>query len=68
MGGLKIPPYVIEKCLNHTEENRMIQTYQHAPLYEERQQAFDALGRKLALLSDLVAMENVKIIKFNKYR
>lgn len=68
MGGLKIPPYVIEKCLNHTEENRMIQTYQHAPLYEERQQAFEALGRKLTLLSDPDAMHNEKIIQFNKYR
>lgn len=68
MGGLKIPPYVIEKCLNHTEENRMIQTYQHAPLYEERQQAFNALGRKLSLLSDPEALENETLIKFNKYR
>ena len=46
----------------------MIQTYQHAPLYEERQQAFEAIGRKLSLLSDPIAMENEKIIKFNKYR
>lgn len=68
MGGLKIPPYVIEKCLNHTEENRMIQTYQHAPLYEERQQAFEALGRKLSILSDPDALQNEKIIQFNKYR
>lgn len=53
---------------DHTEENRMIQTYQHAPLYEERQQAFEALGRKLTLLSDPDAMHNEKIIQFNKYR
>lgn len=34
MGSLKVPPHVIEKCLNHMEENRMIRTYQHASLME----------------------------------
>lgn len=51
MGSLKVQPHVIEKCLNHMEENRMVRTYQHASLMEERQEAFEKLGEKLSSLS-----------------
>lgn len=50
MGSLKIQPHVIEKCLNHVEENRMVRTYQHASLIEERKEAFEKLGEKLSSL------------------
>lgn len=53
MGSLKIQPHVIEKCLNHMEENRMVRTYQHAALFEERKEAFDTLGEKLTTLTIL---------------
>lgn len=53
MGSLKVPPHVIEKCLNHMEENRIIRTYQQASLMEEREDAFNKLGMKLAALSGL---------------
>lgn len=53
MGSLKVQPHVIEKCLNHMEENRMIRTYQHASLMEERKEAFEKLGRRLAELSSI---------------
>ncbi|MDR9777694.1 hypothetical protein RJJ65_34750 [Rhizobium hidalgonense] len=51
MGSLKVSPHVIEKCLNHMEENRMIRTYQHAALFDERKDAFEKLGEKLAEIS-----------------
>lgn len=44
MGNLKVQPHVIEKCLNHIEENRMVRTYQHTSLMEEREEAFNRLG------------------------
>lgn len=50
MGSLKVQPHVIEKCLNHMEENRMVRTYQHAALLEEREEAFARLGAKIAEL------------------
>lgn len=53
MGSLKVQPHVIEKCLNHMEENRMVRTYQHAALFEERKEAFEKLGQKLYELSRL---------------
>lgn len=51
MGSLKVQPHVIEKCLNHMEENRMVRTYQHATLFEERQEAFNRVGNKLSELN-----------------
>lgn len=53
MGSLKVSPHVIEKCLNHMEENRMIRTYQHAALFDERKDAFEKLGEKLAEISSM---------------
>lgn len=53
MGSLKVSPHVIEKCLNHMEENRMIRTYQHAALFDERKDAFEKLGEKLAEISSV---------------
>lgn len=52
MGNLKVQPHIIEKCLNHTEENRMIRTYQHAALFEEREEAFKKLSLKLASMDN----------------
>ncbi len=48
MGNLKVQPHVIEKRLNYMEENRMVRTYQHASLMEEREEGFNKLGTKLA--------------------
>lgn len=64
MGELRVPPHIIEKCLNHTEENRMIQTYQHAQLHEERFQAFNALGKKLDELTMPQHDRQTNVIQF----
>lgn len=44
LGDLGIRPDVIDRCLNHVEQNRMIRTYQRQELLRERQVAFEALG------------------------
>lgn len=48
MGGLGVRPDVIEKCLNHTEENKLTRTYQQQALKDEQREAWNLLGSKLA--------------------
>ena len=50
MGNLGVPPYVIERCLNHVEPNRLVRTYQHQQLAEEQAAAWQKLGERLHLL------------------
>ncbi|WP_432721275.1 tyrosine-type recombinase/integrase [Jeongeupia wiesaeckerbachi] len=52
MGELGVAPYVIDKCQNHVEKNRVTRTYQRQELLAERQAAFELLGKRLALLAD----------------
>jgi integrase len=58
MGNLGVRPDVIEKCLNHVEENKMKKTYQHQALIAEQQHAWRLLGERLELLTNSDA-ENV---------
>jgi integrase len=50
MGDLGIRPDVIEKCLNHTEENKVKRTYQRQELKAEQLYAWRILGDRLNLL------------------
>jgi len=50
MGRLRVAPEVIEKCLNHTEENKLKKTYQQQELIVEQRQAWQDLGVKLELI------------------
>jgi integrase len=59
MGNLKILPDVIEKCLNHTEENKVKRIYQRQELKEEQAEAWCVLGDRLNLL---VNMDNSNIV------
>lgn len=52
MGELGVLPHVIEKCLNHTEESRIVKTYQRQKMLEEQRQAFMLLGDRLELLAN----------------
>lgn len=61
MGELGVRPDVIEKCLNHTDENRIKRTYQRQVMAPERKAAFDALGARLELLENEQA-ENVILL------
>jgi integrase len=51
MGNLGILPDIIEKCLNHTEQNKMKRVYQRQELKAEQSQAWRQLGNRLELLS-----------------
>ncbi|MDC8783575.1 tyrosine-type recombinase/integrase [Roseateles koreensis] len=51
MGELGVRPDVIERCLNHTEQDRMKRTYQRHSYQEEMRAAWSLLGDRLALIS-----------------
>jgi integrase len=53
MGNLGIAPDVIEKCLNHTEENKVKRVYQRQKLEMEQAEAWQVLGNRLNLLANL---------------
>lgn len=65
MGNLGILPDVIEKCLNHTEQNKMKRVYQRQELKAEQAEAWRKLGERLALLIRSDA-DNVVILKTAK--
>jgi len=62
MGNLKVLPDVIEKCLNHTEENKVKRIYQRQELKEEQAEAWRVLGDRLELL----VKNNSNVITFKK--
>jgi integrase len=64
MGNLGIRPDVIEKCLNHVEQNKMKQTYQHQTLEPEQKQAWKLLGDRLEILTSETA-DNVFVGNFS---
>jgi len=51
MGELGVPPYVIEKCLNHVEQNKLVRIYQRHELKDEKREAWRILGEKINQLS-----------------
>lgn len=50
MGSLIVRPDVIEKCLNHIEQNKIVRVYQHQTLIPEQQEAWRLLGERLEIL------------------
>lgn len=65
MASQRISKEVIEKCLNHTEQDRMVLTYNQWEHIAEREKAFNTLGARLAYLSDPNVMQG-EIIPFSK--
>jgi len=63
MGNLLIQPDVIEKCLNHTEENKVKRIYQRQELKAEQAEAWRVLGERLNLL---VNMDNSNVVVIHK--
>lgn len=61
MGALGVRPDVIEKCLNHVEQNRLVRIYQRQQLVEEQCAAWALLGDRLALLTRTDASNVVTI-------
>jgi integrase len=52
MGELGVHGDVIEKCLNHLEQNKIKRTYQRAVRQQEQADAWRLLGARLELLMD----------------
>lgn len=50
MGNLGVAPDVIDKCLNHTETNKVTRVYQRQKLDTEQAHAWRLLGERLELL------------------
>lgn len=50
MGSLNVRPDVIEKCLNHIEQNKIVRVYQHQTLIPEQREAWRLLGERLNIL------------------
>lgn len=63
MGNLKVAPDVIEKCLNHTEENKIKRIYQRQELKVEQADAWRELGERLNLL---VKMDTSNVVLMNQ--
>ena len=63
MGDLGVAPDVIEKCLNHTEENKVKRTYQRQELKAEQAEAWRVLGDRLNLL---VNMDDSNVVLLHK--
>ena len=51
MGRLGVRPDVIEKCLSHVEQNRLVRIYQRQTLQAEQAEAWRLLGDRLELLT-----------------
>jgi integrase len=47
MGTLGVRPDVIEKCLNHVEQNKLVRVYQRQELKEEQRNAWKLLGERV---------------------
>jgi integrase len=62
MAELGVLPDVVERCLNHTEENKVKRTYQRHEYRTEMAEAWDLLGNRLALLANPHA-DNVTTLK-----
>lgn len=50
MGSLGVRPDVIEKCLNHVEQNKLIRIYQRQKLEPEQLEAWTILGEHIDVL------------------
>jgi integrase len=64
MGELGVIGEVIDRCLNHVEQNKLKRIYQRHELKTEQQEAWKMLGDRLALLSAASANENIVVAQF----
>jgi integrase len=62
MGELGVRPHVIEKCLNHVEQNKLVRIYQRQKLQAEQAEAWRLLGERLGLLLNDSA-DNVVLLR-----
>jgi integrase len=60
MGTLGVRPDVIEKCLNHVEQNKLVRAYQRQELKEEQRNAWKLLGERVDQVTS--AKDNVVLL------
>ena len=65
MGELGVMGEVIERCLNHVEQNKLKRIYQRHELKGEQKEAWRLLGERLNLLYTVQEDENVVVGKFS---
>lgn len=63
MRSLGVDVAIVEKCLNHTEENALVRVYQRSEMLPERRAAFDLLGAKLDELVPAAATAHLVVTK-----
>jgi hypothetical protein len=66
MQGLGVLPVVVERCLNHREENRIKRTYQRYDYAPEMRDAWRLLGERLTLLNRADA-DNVVVMAARQF-
>jgi len=64
MVALGVLPEVAERCLNHTEQNRVKRTYQRHSYESEMREAWRVLGERLELLTS--GADNVVTAEFGR--
>jgi hypothetical protein len=60
MVEMGVMPEVAERCLNHTEQNKVKRTYQHYSYAREMQEAWSLLGEKI----DRLTRPHANVIEF----
>jgi integrase len=66
MGELGVMGEVIERCLNHVEQNKLKRIYQRHELKAEQRESWRLLGKRIALLLSAGEHENVVVGRFAK--
>ncbi len=66
MAELGALPDVIERCLNHTEENKMKRIYQRAQYEAPMREAWRMLGERLALLQSVAEGKTTNVVSLRK--
>lgn len=64
MVAMRVLPEVAERCLNHTEENKVKRIYQRHSYENEMQQAWALLGERLELLTS--DADNILTVNFGR--
>lgn len=66
MAELGVLPDVVERCLNHTEENKMKRIYQRAQYETPMREAWALLGERLALLQAKAQGQAPNVVTLHK--
>ena len=64
MGELGVIGEVIERCLNHVEQNKLRRIYQRQELKTEKKEAWRLLGDRIALLLNSEQHGNIVVGRF----